>query len=112
LVADVFPTFTSSFLSATSSNAGKVKYWLKEYPVNPNRISHESRKFKEANHQNKALMFADANNTQQKSNGFVNFKILEDKIIIEDEESASEVAESTPKKKQKRLVPAKWDEKF
>ena len=107
MVADVFPTFTSSFLSATSSNAGKVKYWLKEYPVNPNRISHESRKFKEANHQNKALMFAEA-----KSNGFVNFKILEDKIIIEDEESASELAEGTPKKKQKRLVPAKWDEKF
>lgn len=52
-------------------------------------------------------MFAEA-----KSNGFVNFKILEDKIIIEDEESASEVAEGTPQKKQKRLVPAKWDEKF
>ena len=42
-----------------ASNDGKVKHWLKEYPVNPVRVGEERRKFIKRNIGNPSLVFAE-----------------------------------------------------
>ena len=59
IVRQKFPTFTTTFLSDVASNDGKVKHWLKEYPVNPVRVGEERRKFIKRNIGNPSLVFAE-----------------------------------------------------
>ena len=80
LVRQNFPTFTSTFLSDVQSNNGKVKYWLKEYPINPMRTQEERRKFIKHNKDNPSLVFVEDQTFP--GTEFPMFQILEDKIRV------------------------------
>ena len=94
------------------SNGGKVKHWLKEYPVNPVRVGEERRKFIKHNIGNPSLVFVEDQTFA--GTEFPLFHILEDKIVVPTlvENKNLKNAVSKSQVYVNRLVPAKWDVHF